>query len=150
MAMKLRFLQILGRRFNSVMPSNLFGPGAMAVGSVPCKSAKYAGENIREELRNLYKRSDNRGKTLPKKHNTYSDGAEVFKVVGALHTQYRHMPSWLRKIGRARLNAGGWHAGTAATTAGPEEEGPLGTTFPPTGWSGRTVGQAVFLPAWRS
>ena len=38
------------------MPSDLFGPGAMAVMSLPSPGARYAGEASRDKLRQMFRR----------------------------------------------------------------------------------------------
>ena len=50
------FDQVLGGRFRSVMPSDLFAPGAMAVMSLPSPGARYAGDASRDKLRQMYQR----------------------------------------------------------------------------------------------
>lgn len=50
-------VQALGGRFRSVLPSDLFAPGAMAVESIPSPGAQYANEVSRGELARLFRRS---------------------------------------------------------------------------------------------
>ena len=48
--------QALGGRFRSLLPSDLFWPGALAVESLPAPSAKYAAVEHRGELYRLFRR----------------------------------------------------------------------------------------------
>jgi hypothetical protein len=48
----------MGARFRSVMPSDLFAPGAMAKASLPAKGPQYASEGTKKSLLELYRRSE--------------------------------------------------------------------------------------------
>ncbi len=49
-------LQMMGGRFCSVMPSDLFKPGALARGSLPAAGKEYASDTLRGELKILMRR----------------------------------------------------------------------------------------------
>ena len=49
-------LQMMGGRFCSVMPSDLFKPGALACGSLPAAGKEYASDTFRGELKILMRR----------------------------------------------------------------------------------------------
>lgn len=49
-------LQMMGGRFRSVMPSDLFKPGALARGSLPAAGKEYASDTFRGELKILMRR----------------------------------------------------------------------------------------------
>ncbi len=51
------FLQMMGGRFRSVMPSNLVYPGACAIESLPAPGSEYASHAAKGELRRLFARS---------------------------------------------------------------------------------------------
>ncbi len=47
---------MMGGRFRSVMPSDLFKPGALARGSLPAAGKVYASDTFRGELKILMRR----------------------------------------------------------------------------------------------
>lgn len=49
-------LQMMGGSFRSVMPSDLFKPGALARGSLPAAGKEYASDTFRGELKILMRR----------------------------------------------------------------------------------------------
>lgn len=49
-------MQMMGGRFRNMMPSDLFKPGACARESLPARSANYASEVNRGELKHLMHR----------------------------------------------------------------------------------------------
>ena len=74
--------KLLGGKFRSVLPSNLFHPGAFARGYIPAKGQSYASNTVKQKLTS-FGEFYAQGEVEGEKGRVWGEGGQVFWIKGS-------------------------------------------------------------------